>query len=71
MGERLSDGREFNMFSRTVPVLFENRHNIHTRLETSDKGSIVTQTTPDAAVVAALQGHATESANWHATGWSQ
>lgn len=60
MAGRLSDGREFNMFSRTVPVLFENRHKIQTQVETTEKGSNVTQTSSDATVVAALQGHATE-----------
>jgi hypothetical protein len=60
MAGRLSDGREFNMFSRTVPVLFENRNKIETRVETTEKGSVVTQTSSEASVVAALQGHADE-----------
>jgi hypothetical protein len=41
-------------------VLFENRHKIQTQVETTEKGSNVTQTSSDATVVAALQGHATE-----------
>ena len=41
-------------------MLFENRVKIQTQVETTEKGSIVAQTSPDAAVVAALQGHASE-----------
>ena len=60
MAGRLKEGREFNMSSSTLPVLFENRCKIQTQVETTEKGSIVTQTSPDATVVAALQGHAAE-----------
>lgn len=60
MVARLADGREFNMFSTTVPVLFENRKKIATQVENTAKGSIVTQTSADRAVVTALQGHAEE-----------
>lgn len=60
MVARLADGREFNMFSSTVPVLFENARRIATRVENTAKGSIVTQTSSDRTVVAALQGHADE-----------
>jgi hypothetical protein len=57
---RLSDGREFNMFSTTLPVLFANKDKIRTTVETTEKGSVVTQTSGDAAVVEALQAHAIE-----------
>jgi len=60
MVQRLSDGKEFNLFSKTIPVLFENRDKIKTTVETTAKGSVVTQTSGDATVVAALQEHATE-----------
>lgn len=60
MSERLKDGREFNIFSTTLPVLFENRDKIKSTIEMTEKGSIVTRTSTDAKVVAALQGHATE-----------
>lgn len=60
MVQRLSDGKEFNLFSKTIPVLFENRDKIRTTVETTATGSIVTQTSDDAKVVAALQEHATE-----------
>jgi len=60
MVARLADGREFNMFSKTVPVLFENASKISTRVENTAKGSVVTQTSADRTVVAALQGHARE-----------
>jgi len=60
MVQRLSDGKEFNLFSKTIPVLFENRDKIRTTVETTAKGSVVTQTSGDAKVVTALQEHATE-----------
>jgi hypothetical protein len=60
MSERLKDGREFNIFSTTLPVLFENRDKIRSVVEVTEKGTIVTRTSTDAKVVAALQGHATE-----------
>lgn len=60
MSQRLKDGREFNLFSATLPVLFENRDKIQSVVEVTGKGSIVTRTSTDAKVVAALQGHATE-----------
>ncbi|HUL94105.1 MAG TPA: hypothetical protein VLV56_17345 [Burkholderiales bacterium] len=60
MEKRLSDGKIFNLFSPTLPVLFENRDTIKTAVEMTDKGSIVTQTSGDAKTVAALQAHAVE-----------
>ena len=60
MSQRLKDGREFNIFSTTLPVLFENRDKIKSVVETTEQGSIVTRTSSDAKVVAALQGHAAE-----------
>ena len=60
MVQRLGDGKEFNLFSKTIPVLFENRDKIKTTVETTANGSVVTQTSGDVKVVAALQVHATE-----------
>jgi len=60
MEKRLYEGRVFNLFSPTLPVLFENKDKIRTKVETTGKGSIVTQTSDDAQVVAALQAHAVE-----------
>jgi hypothetical protein len=60
MSQRLKDGREFNIFSSTLPVLFENRDKIKSVVEVTEKGSVVTRTSTDAKVVAALQGHAAE-----------
>jgi len=60
MSQRLKDGREFNIFSPTLPVLFENRDKIKSVVEATEKGSVVTRTSTDAKVVAALQGHAAE-----------
>lgn len=60
MSQRLNDGREFNIFSKTLPVLFENRDKITSKVEMTEKGAAVTRTSADAKVVAALQGHAAE-----------
>jgi hypothetical protein len=60
MEQRLKEGRIFNLLSPTLPVLFDNKDKIKTRVETTQKGSIVTQTSADARVVAALQAHALE-----------
>jgi hypothetical protein len=58
--QRLKDGKIFNLFSPTLPVLFENRDKIKTVVESTDRGSTVTQTSGDPKVVAALQAHALE-----------
>jgi hypothetical protein len=60
MSQRLRDGREFNIFSTTLPVLFENGEKIRSTVELTEKGAVVTRTSSDAKVVAALQAHAAE-----------
>jgi len=60
MSGRLKDGREFNIFSTTLPVIFDNANKIKSVVEMTDKGAVVIQTSADAKVVAALQAHATE-----------
>jgi hypothetical protein len=60
MRKRLEDGKIFNLFSPTLPVLFEHKDEIRTSVETTDKGVVVTQTSGNAKVVAALQAHAVE-----------
>ena len=60
MSERLKDGREFNIFGTTLPVLFANADKIKSTVEMTEKGSVVTRTSTDAKVVTALQGHAAE-----------
>jgi len=60
MSGRLKDGREFNLFSTTLPVIFDNADKIKSAVEMTDKGVIVTRTTGDAKVAAALQAHANE-----------
>lgn len=60
MSGRLKDGREFNIFSTTLPVIFDNAKNIKSAVEFTARGAIVTRTSPDAKVVAALQAHADE-----------
>jgi len=60
MEKRLDEGRVFNLFSPTLPVLFEKKDKIRTKVETTGKGVIVVQTSDDAEVVAALQAHALE-----------
>lgn len=60
MSQRLEDGREFNIFSGTLPVLFANRDKIASKVEMTAKGAVVTRTSADAKVVAALQAHSAE-----------
>jgi hypothetical protein len=60
MEKRLNEGRLFNLFSPTLPVLFENKDKIKTAVEMTDKGAVVTQTSADGKVVTALQAHALE-----------
>ena len=60
MSGRLQDGREFNIFSTTLPVIFDNADKIKSVVEITDKGAVVIQTTADAKVSAALQAHASE-----------
>jgi hypothetical protein len=60
MSQRLKDRREFNIFSTTLPVLFENADKIRSTVELTAKGAVVTRTSTDPKIVAALQGHATE-----------
>jgi hypothetical protein len=60
METRLTGGKIFNLFSPTLPVLFENKDKIRTAVETTERGSTVTQTSADPAVVVALQTHALE-----------
>lgn len=60
MQKRLEDGKIFNLFSPTLPVLFEHRDEIKTAVEVTEKGVVVTQTSGDPNVVAALQAHAVE-----------
>jgi hypothetical protein len=60
MEKRLNEGREFNLFSPTIPVLFQNKDKIKTVVETTERGVIVTQTSGDPVVVTALQAHAVE-----------
>ena len=60
MENRLKEGKIFNLFSPTLPVLFENRDKIKTTVEMTERGATVTQTSGDAKVVAALQAHAVE-----------
>ena len=60
MSGRLKDGREFNIFSTTLPVIFDNADKIRSVVEMTDKGAIVTRTSTDAKVVTAMQAHAGE-----------
>ena len=60
MSGRLKDGREFNIFSTTLPVIFDNADKIKSTVEMTDKGAAVIRTSAEAKVVAALQAHARE-----------
>lgn len=60
MRERLIDGRVFNVASHTLPMIFAKYAKIHTTIDLTSNGVVVTQTSTDPETVAALQGHAGE-----------
>jgi hypothetical protein len=60
MSGRLDEGREFNIFSTSLPVLFDNREKIRSSVEMTEKGAVVIRRSSDAEVAAALQAHAGE-----------
>ncbi len=60
MSGRLDSGKEFNIFSTTLPVIFDNAKNIKSTIEYTAKGAVVTRTSKDPKVAAALQAHANE-----------
>ena len=62
MIDRVDQGRDPKIIiqSPTLDILFERRDKIATTIETSDEGIVVTQTSDDPEVVAALQTHAGE-----------
>jgi hypothetical protein len=60
MSARLQDGREFDIFSTTLPVLFGNHDKIVSKIDMTGNGPVVTRTSTDPKVVAALQAHADE-----------
>lgn len=60
MTARLSEGQEFNLFSTTLPVIFDKASVISTVVEYTPRGARVTQTSSDPVAVKALQAHADE-----------
>lgn len=60
MDGRLADGRVFNRFSENLPVLFDAKDKLKSEIKMTERGAIVTQTSDDPKVVAALQAHAQE-----------
>jgi hypothetical protein len=63
MDGRLADGRVFNRFSDNLPVLFDAKDKLKSEIRMTERGAIVTQTSEDPKVVAALQAHAQEVSN--------
>lgn len=70
MLQRVDEGRDPQVFiqSPTLDILFERRDTITTEIETTETGVIVTQTSTDPEVVAALQTHAAEVSDMAARG---
>jgi hypothetical protein len=60
MERRLEAGELFNLFSETIPVLFENYDQIHSTFEYGARGVAVIQTSENPEIVQALQAHAAE-----------
>ena len=70
MIDRVDQGRDPQVMiqSPTLDILFQNRALIVTDMDPTDTGIIITQTSPDAATVAALQTHAAEVSDLAARG---
>jgi hypothetical protein len=60
MERRLEDGEVFNVFSHTIPTLFEGYSRIQSEFEYTPTGVAVVQTSDDPEMVEALQAHAAE-----------
>ena len=60
MDQRLKDGKVFNVASHTLPTIFANADKIHTEIQQTPSGVVLTQTSNDPVTVAALQAHAGE-----------
>lgn len=60
MTTRLNEGQEFNLFSTTLPVIFDKASVITTVVDYTLRGVRVTQTSSDPVAVQALQAHADE-----------
>ena len=60
MTARLNEGQEFNLFSTTLPVIFDKASVITTVVDYTPRGARVTQTSSDPVAVEALQAHADE-----------
>jgi hypothetical protein len=60
MEARLEEGEVFNLFSQSLPTIFENYDQIQSEFDYTDKGVAVVQTSDDPTIVEALQAHAQE-----------
>jgi len=60
MERRLEEGEVFNIFSHTIPILFENYDRIQSEFAYGSAGVTVVQTSEDPEIVQALQSHAAE-----------
>ena len=60
MERRLEEGEVFNLFSHSLPILFENYDRIQSEFEYLPTGVALVQTSEDPEIVQALQAHAAE-----------
>lgn len=60
MHQRLEDGREFSMMSRTLPTMFRNADRYQRQRQMTPKGIAVTKTSDDPNMVAIIREHARE-----------
>jgi hypothetical protein len=60
MERRLQEGEVFNLFSHSLPILFENYDRIQSEFEYLPTGVALVQTSEDPEIVQALQAHAAE-----------
>jgi hypothetical protein len=71
MGQRVETGNDpgLPIESQALRVIFQNYDKIHTTIDTTATGVVVTQTSTDQNTVAALQQHASEVTGFAKTAW--
>jgi hypothetical protein len=60
MYDRVDNEEEVRCMSDSLPTLFQNAKKYHRQLRLTPKGVVVTETSDDSAVLAAIRSHATE-----------
>ena len=70
MWAHVNEGKEVHCMSNSLPTMFRNASKYQRRLELTRTGVVVTETTSDPAVLAALRAHADEVSGFVRDGMS-